>query len=234
MQPVDEFIEAYKDLEEAVRRVYKLAKSDSVASELKRQPRFEQQKADIQSVTELRNYLLHNSRLDGAYAAEPSAEAIRFVRELTAVVNNRPRCRDICVPKGQIISARLEDPVKPTMERMREEGHSSIPILRDGRVIGIFDERSFFAYVTRCNGEVFAPDGGLTFRDIEEHILVSSRDMQAYAFSSMNDYVDAVTGIFERQLENGKRIRMVMLTFSGKATDRLQGIITPWDIIAKA
>ena len=232
MNTVEEFIEEYKKLEESVRRVYRLTKEQSVIGELKKQRGFENLKAEIQSCADLRNFFQHNSRLGGSFAAEPTAAAIAFVKELTAMVNNRPRCRDICVLKKDIVWRGPDDPVKPAIEQMRLLGHSSIPILCDGRVIGVFDERSLFQYVSRCSGNGFPPEGTLTFRDLEPYTSVSERNMRAFAFVSMNAYVDDVVALFEKQLENGKRIRLVLLTNSGKPTDRLRGILTPWDIIA--
>ena len=134
------------------------------------------------------------------------------------------------MPKKDIFWRRLDDPVKPAMEQMRLLGHSSIPILQDGRVIGVFDERSLFQYISQCGGTVFP--GTLTFRSLQPYISVSERDMQLFAFASMNAYVDDVVALFEKRLENGKRVRLVLLTNSGKPTDRLRGILTPWDIIA--
>ena len=99
-------------------------------------------------------------------------------------------------------------------------------------MIGVFDERSLLQYVSRCSGNVFPPEGTLTFRDLEPYTSVSERNMRAFAFVSMNAYVDDVVALFEKRLEDGKRIRLVLLTNSGKPTDRLRGILTPWDIIA--
>lgn len=232
MNRVEEFIEEYKKLEEAVRRVYRLDREQSVISELKRQRGFEDRKAEIQSCADLRNYFQHNSRLDERYAAEPTEAAIEFVRELTAKVNSRPRCRDICVRKKDIIWRRMSDPVQPAMQLMNEQGHSSIPILRDGRVVGVFDERALFAYAAQAGAKAFQQETPLTFRDLSPYITVSARNMQSFAFASMNAYVDDAAELFEKKLANGKRIRLVLLTNSGRSTDRLQGIITPWDIIA--
>lgn len=232
MDRVDTFIEAYKRLEESVRRVYRLTKEQSVIGELKRQPRFEPYKAEIQSCADLRNFLQHNARLDGCYAAEPSDKSIAFVQELTAMVNNRKRCRDICVLKKDLVWRRPDDPVKPAMEQMQVLGHSSIPILSDGRVVGIFDERSFFRYVSRCTGEIFPRERELVFRDLAFCTSLSAKHMQVYAFASMNAYADEVIDLFEQKLEDGKRVRLVLLTASGRPDDRLRGILTPWDLIA--
>ena len=56
--------------------------------------------------------------------------------------------------------------------------------------------------------------------------------MQVYAFASMNAYADEVIDLFEQKLEDGKRVRLVLLTASGRPDDRLRGILTPWDLIA--
>ena len=148
------------------------------------------------------------------------------------MVNNRKRCRDICVPKKDLVWRRPDDPVKPAMEQMQALGHSSIPILSDGRVVGIFDERSFFQYVSRCGGDIFPQDRELIFRDLAFCTSLSAKHMQVYAFASMNAYADEVIDLFEQKLEDGKRVRLVLLTASGRPDDRLRGILTPWDLIA--
>lgn len=232
MNRVDEFIEEYKKLEESTRRVYKLTRDQSIVSELKRQPGFAHLKSEIQSCADLRNFFQHNSRLDGNFAAEPTEATIAFVRELVAMVNNRPRCRDICVRKRDIIWRGLNDSVKDAMQLMKEQGHSCIPILQDGRVVGVFDERALFDYVTQSSGDLFKKDGTLTFKEILPFISVAQRNMETFAFAGMNAFADDAAELFEKKLENGKRIRLVLLTNSGKAADRLQGIITPWDILA--
>ena len=53
MNRAEEFIEEYKKLEESVRRVYRLAREQSVIGELKKQRGFEDMKAEIQSCADL-------------------------------------------------------------------------------------------------------------------------------------------------------------------------------------
>lgn len=232
MNRVDEFIEAYKKLEEAARRMYHIGRERSVVAVLKRQRGFEELKSEIQSCADLRNYFQHNSRLDERYAAEPTEAAIAFVRALTDRINRRPRCREICVKKKDILWRRMTDPVRSSMQAMRALGHSSIPLLQDGRVVGVFDDRALFHYAADCTGSCFSLDDRLTFQDLAPYVSVSERNMQSFAFAGMNDFADDAAELFERPQENGKRVRLVLLTASGKATDRLQGILTPWDILA--
>ena len=39
--------------------------------------------------------------------------------------------------------------------------------------------------------------------------------------------------IFEKHFRKGQRVGMAFLTADGKATSKLMGIITPWDMIGK-
>lgn len=231
MDPAAEFLEAYKALEEAVRRVYHLGREQSIVTALKNQRQFEDLKPEIQSCADLRNYFAHNSLLDGQYAAQPTASTIAFVKDLTARVNSRKKCRDICVRKKNIIWRSPDDLVKPAMVLMHAHGHSCIPILRNGVVYGVFDERALFQYAAESGGDLFR-DGKLTFRDLDKYILITERSMQGYRFASVNAYADDVSELFETKLENGKRIRLILLTNSGRPNDRLQGILTPWDVLS--
>lgn len=228
---VDEFIEEYKKLEEAVRRVYHVDEQTSVVSVLKQQRKFANLKSDIQSCANLRNFYQHNSKMNNQFIAEVSMDAIEFVKYLTAQVNNREKCRDRCIMFKDIYWRSLNDSIKDTMKTMQNKLYTHIPILEDRKVVGIFDENSLFSFLAATNDDIFEFDDNLTFADMKEHIKLDGREMEEFKFFGINRYTDDAVEEFNKCLKRGMRLGLLLLTPSGKQTEDLQGIITPWDII---
>ena len=49
---------------------------------------------------------------------------------------------------------------------------------------------------------------------------------------NVTSYVEELENIIESYFKKGKRAGITFLTQNGKPNERLQGIITPWDIIS--
>ena len=56
--------------------------------------------------------------------------------------------------------------------------------------------------------------------------------MEEFIFFPPTGYVEELENEFEKAFRKGKRIGVAFITPTGKKTEKLQGIITPWDILA--
>lgn len=231
MSNVDIFIEEYKKLEESVRRVYNLRYDQSIVHELKVQRQFQKYKEKIQSCADLRNFYQHDSKINNEFVVDVSDEAISFLKMLTDLVNNRRTCRDICTPYQDIIWRTIDDTVKDTVKLMDEKSIANVPILQDGRVIGVFDRRSLFSYVANNDDDTVELDNKLTFKDLNAYISIDTRNMEDIVFCSINKSVDDVVEVFESKMNQGKRLGLVLLTLTGKQNEKLLGLLAPCDII---
>ena len=231
MNNVELFIEEYKKLEEAVRRVYDVDKQTSIVSVLKLQKRFEKYKNDIQSCADLRNFYQHDSKIKNRYVSDVSDEAIEFIRSLTLIVNDRKKCKDRCIPFKNVYWRTLNDSVKDTMRVMNTKMYTHVPILDGGKVIGVFDENSLFSFISSDTDGIFEFDDSLRFSDLISFINLNDREMEEFKFLKITSWLDDAVSEFNKSFENGKRLGLLMLTASGKPNEELQGILTPWDVI---
>lgn len=115
---------------------------------------------------------------------------------------------------------------------MREHLYTHIPILENGTVIGVFDENSIFCYL--ADEEIVEISNELTFNDIKRYISLNGREMEDFLFFKPTQYVEELENKFEEYYKKGKRVGIAFLTQNGTATEKLQGIVTPWDIISAA
>ena len=157
---------------------------------------------------------------------------ITFIEGLIQKIQKRPRCSDIQVKIGQVYWQTVDGNVKETIKAMREHLYTHIPILENGTVIGVFDENSIFCYL--ADEEIVEISNELTFNDIKRYISLNGREMEDFLFFKPTQYVEELENKFEEYYKKGKRVGIAFLTQNGTATEKLQGIVTPWDIISAA
>ena len=231
MSNAEVFIDKYKSFEMAVRAAYGLSNEESIRSFLCRQPEFSRYQAEIVCCQETRNLLQHQPMVRGDYPVQPSNKLIEALDALTAKVVDRKTCLDICVRASAVYSAGLHDSVRAAMATMRARRYSCIPIVDDcKRVIGIFSEGSIFDYLAD-EGIVELSDE-LSFGDLEGFIGLEGREGCLNLFLPHNYLVDKLVNRIEHAAGTGKRFQVAIITNSGDMSEPMQGIVTPWDVLA--
>lgn len=230
MSNAEIFLEKYKQLEEAVRSTYKINSNDSVAYYLEGQNRFKAFRDEIDYCRQVRNLLAHKKKVNNEFAVEPSVCMIEFIEALIEKVRSRMRCLTIAIGMSNIFWQDINGNVKTTMKIMQQKLYTHIPILEDGVVIGVFDENSIFNYLAK--EEIVDIDSDLTFQSILPFLSLDDREMEEFVFIGRNCYVDELEEKIDQAFHQGKRVGLAFITENGKRTQKIQGIITPWDIIS--
>lgn len=231
MSNAEEFIDKYKLFESAVRSTYGLANEESIRNFLCRQPEFSRYQAEIVCCQETRNLLQHQPIIRGEFPIDPSPKLIEALDDLMAKVLNRKTCGEICVKANEVFSAQLNDSVKAAMAAMRLSRYSCVPVVDDdNRVIGIFNEGSIFDYL--ADNEIVELNGDLNFEDLEEYIDLEGREGVFNLFVSHDYPVDKLLNRIDNAANAMDRFQVAIVTNNGKTTEPMQGIVTPWDVIA--
>lgn len=226
------FLEKYKQLEEAVRITYNLNNQDSISYYLTSQAKYQRYRAEINYCQEVRNLISHRKKVNDNFAVEPSREMLNFIDQLLEQIKNRMRNSKIKINMNNVFWQPMSGNVKKTINTMRNNLFTHVPIMENGVVVGVFDENSVFDYL--ANEEIIAIDDSLTFESMKKYISLTGREMEEFLFYKENSYVEELENKFEEAFRKGKRIGIVFLTQNGKPNEKLLGIITPWDIIASA
>lgn len=230
MDRTEAFIEKYKELEEAVRTTYRLGNADSISRFLADKREFYKENNEIRYCQEVRNLIQHKYKIDSKYTVEPTEAMLEFMDALIDKVKNRPLCMSIAIPAQKIYSRTIYDTILDTMSVMREKTYTHVPIMEDGRIIGVFDENCLFTYL--CDHEIVGIEEEDTFHgEIHNYLSLEQRDMEEFIFIRSDMYVDELVDIFEKAFDKGKRISVVFLTKNGRKEEKVLGLITPWDIL---
>ena len=224
------FIEKYKQLEEVVRSTYNLKNGDSISYYLSNQNIYQRYSDEIKYCQEVRNLLSHKKKIENEFAVEPSQQMIDFIDNLIRKIKKRTKCYEIQITKNNVCWKSMNDSVQETIKEMSDKLYTHIPILEDGKVVGVFDENSVFNYLSKQ--EIIMIEENTTFNDIKDYIGLHDREMEGFIFFSSQSYLEELEMEFEKAYRKGKRIGIAFMTPNGKSYEKLQGIITPWDMIA--
>lgn len=234
MSNADIYIQKYKELEQAVKAEYGLEDGDSISYYLSNKTKYKTYREDISYCQRVRNFYAHNGKIpDGvnySFAVEPNDCMIKFITDLTDKIRNREKCIDAAVKTEGVYFCKMSHSVAKAIHIMRERGITHVPILEDGRVIGMFDEYS----VINClsDAELQPVFGELRFSQIKKYVSFESRPSQGYMFIAADRRSDELKDIIDDKYAEGRRIKMAFVTQNGRSDERLLGIITPWDLIS--
>ena len=226
-----EFIELYKRLESAIRDKYDVPQGTGAVSWLIRNERgFGGVHDELNYCREVRNLLQHGERVRDDYAVVPSAGMIESIRSTIERVEGLPRAIDLCVKTRDVYSVSLTDPMLAAMRVMCDKSYSHLPILEDGRVVGVFSAKSLFTYLIEDG--ITTLDESMTFEQVAGLLPLDKHGSETFAFVPQEMLATNIAELFQRARSQSKRLGVVFVTAHGKQNERLLGMLTAWDMAA--
>lgn len=191
---------------------------------------FKQHSYDLKAFADLRNAIVHNP---DARVADPIAEPHDYViqkyKEIMEEVMNPPRALEtIAVGIRDIYTTTMEANALEVMEEMNRNCYTHVPVLHDGRLLGIFSENTIFSYLVQNQAATTLRDH--TIGDFIELIPIDKHTSEYFEFAPKTSLVIDIEARFQSDLSHNKRLQIVFITENGKSTEKLLGLITPWDL----
>lgn len=159
-----------------------------------------------------------------------------FLKEVQALLRhleNPPVAIRVGVSRDRIAVAKLTDKLGDLADAMRQNGFSHLPILdeRDA-VVGVFNESAVFDHLWADTETIIARD--MTVREISRHCRLDAGHTEAFRFVKPSTPLDDLTDMFLALESPTTRVGAIFVTASGKSTEPLQRMITPWDVLASS
>ena len=229
MTKTEQFLDLYKQLENAATIHYHLHGNGNAIAKLQRRQEFSNIHQELDYIRDVRNLLTHRPRIGEFYAVEPTDGMLSLLEKLIDRIEH-PLCAiRIAVPIEDVLSASLDSPVPEYMEKMYKRAFSHMPVLEEGKVVGVISGSSLMNCVLYKQVE-FSDD--LKFRDILDTFTFDQHPSETFRFVSRDTLVSDISDMFDETLRQEERIGMIFVTENGKADEELLGIITAWDVAA--
>jgi predicted transcriptional regulator len=230
MSNAEKFIDIYN-------RIDKHLKNDdnetheSFANKIRKSsnPIIKQKKEKLISFGELRNAIVHNSKIGERYIAEPLEEIVDEFEEILKILKCPPKVFPLF--SAEIVGAKKNDKLDQMLKIMREKSFSQFPIFNDDEnVIEIINTNT----ISRWLGENIIDDEIMMENPKISDLVESIEFKKNYKYISKDCDIYSAYDLFVKQIEKQKRnLDVLFITHSGNEREKLLGLITIEDIADK-
>lgn len=232
MGRASEFLELYKEVEEALQIRYMRHPNERISNAIVRfmnSPEGKRFKEELNLCREVRNLLSHHARFEGEDVVAPSEKLLAFLKKLLHYLENPPEARGICTKTEFLLRASRETQLLDVFARMEKKGFSHVPIMEGDRLYGVLSISTVFTYYKNNPDERLGRDARVErLWDIlppEEHTN------ERFAFVAPNCPYERLRVLFAEGGPKTKRLAAAFVTANGTKEARLLGMITPWDML---
>ena len=231
--PTEAFIRSYEKLVEEVNRLAGVPSSHSFEIERasERNGTVKKGRALLMYIRDVRIALQHPKHRSEGHAVHVSELFLDEVRALLRLLKNPPTANSVGVPRKQMKTAHLTDRLGDLADHMKRGGCSHLPILDQGDVvIGVFNEAAVFNYLW-AEAETIV-GRGMQISDILNHCRLDANHTEIFTFVTPRTLFDDLFETFLAVRSSTTRVGAAFVTASGKKSEPLQRLITPWDVLA--
>ena len=232
MGRANEFLELYKNLEEALQARYMKHPNERITNSIVRfmnAPEGKRFKEELNLCREVRNLLSHHARFEGEDAVEPSEKLIAFLRRLLLYLENPPEARGIATKTAFLLCASRKDRLLDVFSRMEKKGFSHVPILSGDTLYGVLSISTVFTYYKSCPDDTLGSEARV--ERLWEFLPVEKHANERFTFVEPTCSYEKLRVLFADGGPTKKRLAAAFVTANGKKDSRLLGMITPWDML---
>lgn len=231
----DKFLQLYKQLEFDGRRLFfpNTKEGDNIIGRLLSIPYLKRFKEDLDYCRVVRNFLTHNPKVDGVYPIIPSQEMVRLLEHCVNIVNNPPKAIEFAVPASKILTADFDCPVLEIIEMMNRFVYTHVPVLKDGKLIGVFSDNTVYSYI--CREKELTIDDDTKISMFEKYIHLDEHINEYFEFVPKNTMFYEIEELFKYnyQCKRNKLLSVIYITENGKRDEKILGMLTPWDVLSE-
>lgn len=231
-EPTESFIRAFEEIAREVNR--RAGTPSSHAFEIERASQRDgvvrKNRPLLIYIREIRNALQHPKHRSNGHAIHVSDAFLAETQTLLKHLKNPPTAASVGVPRKQIRTAQPTDQLGHLARQMKQSGFSHLPILdAEDVVIGVFNEAAVFDYLWAETETIV--DRQMQIRDIMAHCRLDADHTETFRFVRPGTPLVDLVDMF-RAIQETTRVGAAFVTASGKKTEPLQRLITPWDVLA--
>lgn len=180
-------------------------------------------RSQLKDFGELRNFVVHEYRRDQP-TASPSAHAVERLQAIRDELLSPPRLIDLFRHQVEICSP--IDPVGAAARKMHDCSFSQLPVYDGDRLVGLLTAET----VARWLASRLAGGLGMLEEEAVEIVMRHEEGTHTYIMMARDATVEDALTAFDDHLHSGKSLDAIILTHSGRETERPIGIITVSDM----
>ena len=181
-------------------------------------------KLELVDYLELRNAIVHKST--GKPIAEPHPEVIEQMQQIYEDLSNPPQAMKIA--SKPVYSCTTNTPILEIIQEMNRNFYTSIPVYHQDQFVGVFSDNSLTRWLAKVEGTCNFTD--MLVSQFQDYFDKEDSKFNSYKFMSMETDIFTVKQAFTSFTEEKMRVGAIFLTENGNKNEKIQGIITAWDL----
>jgi len=223
------FRELCNKFEDLVRIKYKVKDEEGAFYILSNQKEYKKFEKDINLIRKIRNLLSHGEcKVEGKTAIEINENIIEKLKEIISLLENPPLVASRYITEMFVVD--LEEKLENLIKAMNEKKISHVPVLdKDKKLVGVFSENTIFSKLSE--DEIIEIGKEYKVKDYEKYIKLENHSSEYFDFIKRNEELASAQNLFNKSIKKDKKLVMLFVTENGKKTEKILGIITPWDLL---
>ena len=223
------FRELCNKFEDLVRIKYKVKDEEGAFYILSNQKEYKKFEKDINLIRKIRNLLSHGEcKIEGKTAIEINENIIEKLKEIISLLENPPLVASRYITEMFVVD--LEEKLENLIKTMNEKKISHVPVLdKDKKLVGVFSENTIFSKLSE--DEIIEIGKEYKVKDYEKYIKLENHSSEYFDFIKRNEELASAQNLFNKSIKKDKKLVMLFVTENGKKTEKILGIITPWDLL---
>lgn len=189
--------------------------------------RREREKWDL--YREIRNLLTHEEVfLTGMTVSESLYKS--FVGDVDKIKHPQ-KVIDIAVPESKIYKVTEDEKINNVIQIMLDKNYTCTPVVNEKNVIlGVFSAHSLMLYFNKHKQEILEDTSAIRIKDFYNFCNLYNNPDIAFKFVSRKTTVNEVKDMFKDNFKNNTRLEVIFITDTGKNTEKVLALLTPWDL----
>ena len=223
------FRELCNKFEDLVRIKYKVKDEEGAFYILSNQKEYKKFEKDINLIRKIRNLLSHGEcKIEGKVAIEINENIIEKLKEIISLLENPPLVTSRYITEIFVVD--LEEKLENLIKTMNEKKISHVPVLdKDKKLVGVFSENTIFSKLSE--DEIIEIGKEYQVKDYVKYIKLENHSSEYFDFIKRNEELALAQNLFNKSIKKDKKLVMLFVTENGKKTEKILGIITPWDLL---
>lgn len=173
----------------------------------------------------IRNIIAHNNEV--IFSTQSFLND--FVMLVDKIITPKP-IFDVMIPKNQCLFVDLNQTLFELSSQMKINKITTVPILENNKVIGVFSETSLFQSLIDEEGNIIHSLKESKFKNFSNVFQLNSNTYFSYKFIGRDSNVYECLEYFENGFTNNKRLELIFVTENGSHNGNLLGIVSIFDL----
>lgn len=181
---------------------------------------------DLMEYLQLRNALVHKTT--GEPIAEPHDDVLVAIKKIYQKLIHPPTALDLAA--RPVYTCSTSDSLDTVVTQMKQHFYSMVPVYHDNRFVGVLSDHSLVLWLGDMVGDRPINLRDHTVADLQDYYGHEDDKFSGYRFTTVDTDVYTIRDFFMSFTSEKKRLGAVFLTRSGHSLDKIEGIITAWDV----